>query len=78
MKIKLLLTTLLLFCFTVINAAPFKNVEKILTQPDGTKLHCYASGDEFYSRLHDKDGFTIVQAENGYFVYARSEERRVG
>jgi M6 family metalloprotease-like protein len=70
MKIKLLLTTLLLFCLTVLNAAPFKNVEKILIQPDGTKLHCYASGDEFYSRLHDKDGFTIVQAENGYFVYA--------
>ena len=54
MKIKLLFTTLLLFCLTALNAAPFKNVEKILTQPDGTKLHCYASGDEFYSRLHDK------------------------
>lgn len=74
MKIKLLFTTLLLFCLTAINAAPFKNVEKILTQPDGTKLHCYASGDEFYSRLHDKDGYTIVQAENGYFVYATTNE----
>ena len=28
MKIKLLLTTLLLFCLTALNAAPFKNVEK--------------------------------------------------
>lgn len=74
MKIKLLLTTLLLFCLTALNAAPFKNVEKILTQPDGTKLHCYASGDEFYSRLHDKDGYTIVQAPNGYFVYATTNE----
>lgn len=70
MKIKLLFTTLLLLCLTAVVAAPFKNVEKILTQPDGTKLHCFASGDEFYNRLHDKDGYTIVQAENGYFVYA--------
>ncbi len=75
MKIKLLFTTLLLFCIITINAAPFKNVEKILTQPDGTELHCYASGDEFYSRLHDKDGYTIVQAENGYFVYATTNSQ---
>lgn len=69
MKIKLLLITLLL-SITTINAAPFKNVKKILTQPDGTELHCFASGDEFYNRLHDNEGYTIVQAENGYFVYA--------
>ena len=75
MKIKLLLTTLLLFCIITTNAAPFKNVEKILTQPDGTELHCFASGDEFYSRLHDKDGYTIVQAENGYFVYATTNSQ---
>ena len=56
MKIKPLLTILLLLYLTTINAAPFKNIEKILTQPDGTELHCYASGDEFYSRLHDRDG----------------------
>lgn len=70
MKIRLLFTTLLLLLLTTINAAPFKNVERILTQPDGTTLHCYASGDEFYSRLHDINGYTIVQAENGFFVYA--------
>lgn len=74
MKIRLLLITLLLLCFTIVNAAPFKNIEKILTQPDGTELHCYASGDEFYSRLHDREGYTIVQAENGYFVYATTNE----
>ena len=70
MKIKLIFAISLLLCIITVNAAPFKNVEKILTQPDGTTLHCYASGDEFYSRLHDSDGYTIVQAENGYFVYA--------
>ena len=75
MKIRLLFTTILLFYITTIFAAPFKNVEKILMQPDGTELHCYASGDEFYSRLHDSEGYTIVQAENGFFVYATTDSQ---
>lgn len=75
MKTKLLHTILLLLSLTTALAAPFQNVKKILTQPDGSKLHCYASGDEFYSRLHDIDGFTIVQAENGYFVYATTNSQ---
>ena len=75
MKIKLLLLAMLLLGTTTIFAAPFQNVKKILRQPDGTELHCYASGDEFYSRLHDADGFTIVQAKSGYFVYATSDAR---
>ena len=75
MRIKSLLITLMLLCVTTAFAAPFKNVEKILTQPDGTKLYCFASGDEFYNRLHDADGFTIVQAENGYFVYATADSK---
>lgn len=70
---RILLIITLLLNVTFVFAAPFYNVEKILTQPDGTELHCFASGDEFYSRLHDKDGFTIVQAENGYFVYASTD-----
>lgn len=70
---RILLILTLLLNVTFIFAAPFYNVEKILTQPDGTKLYCFASGDEFYSRLHDKDGYTIVQAENGYFVYATTD-----
>ena len=73
MKTKSLLTAILLLCINTVFAAPLFNVEKILTQPDGTKLYCYASGDEFYNRLHDADGFTIVQAENGYFVYATTD-----
>lgn len=73
MRIKTLLTAILLLCINAIIAAPFFNIEKILTQPDGTKLYCFASGDEFYNRLHDAEGFTIVQAENGYFVYAATD-----
>ena len=75
MRIKSLLIAIMLLCVTAASAAPFKNVERILTQPDGTKLYCFASGDEFYNRLHDADGFTIVQAENGYFVYATADSK---
>lgn len=72
MKSKSLLTLLILLIVSSIKlfAAPLYNIERILTQPDGTKLYCFASGDEFYNRLHDADGFTIVQGESGYFVYA--------
>ncbi|MGB5873776.1 MAG: hypothetical protein WBH56_08625, partial [Bacteroidota bacterium] len=47
-------------------------VPQKLLQPDGTVLHCYASGDEFYSWLHDEDGYTIIQhPTTGVYVYAR-------
>ena len=75
MRIKSLLLAIMMLCGVAVFAAPFQNVEKILTQPDGTKLYCLASGDEFYSRLHDANGFTIVQADNGYFVYATADSK---
>lgn len=43
-----------------------------VVQPDGDTLHLYASGDEFYNWLHDKDGYTIMRnPKNGYWVYAK-------
>ena len=51
-------------------AAPLRNVNVTLTQPDGQVIHCFASGDEYYNYLHDANGFTIVQGEGGYYVYA--------
>lgn len=44
-----------------------------VTQPDGTKLELFASGDEFYNYLHDENDYTILQDENtGYYVYAEN------
>lgn len=52
-------------------AAPLSFVPQRLTQPDGTSLECFASGDEYYNWLHDEVGYTIVQDPGtGYFVYA--------
>lgn len=74
MKIRNLLLAILLFSMTSIIAAPFQNIERTLTQPDGTLLHCLISGDEFYNRLHDADGYTIIQAPDGFFVYATTDD----
>lgn len=44
---------------------------QIVTQPDGTTISCFATGDEFYNWLHDENGFTIIQNhEDGYYYYA--------
>ena len=59
------------FCLGSIHAAYLRNVPMTLTQPDGTVLHCYASGDEFFNYLHDANGFTIMQhPQTGFYVYA--------
>jgi M6 family metalloprotease-like protein len=70
-----LLIILTLATITIFNAeveaAYLENVPVTLTQPDGTVLHCYATGDEFYSRLHDQNNFTIIQDHStGFYVYA--------
>jgi len=41
------------------------------TQPDGKKLSLYVTGDEYYHRVHDAAGYTILQhPKTGYAVYA--------
>ena len=56
-------------------AAPHRFVPQTFKQPDGSVLHCFASGDEYYNWLHDARGFTIVRdATTGFYVYARKEQ----
>ncbi len=64
---------ILLLISVTANAAWIDNIPKTVYQPDGTKIDCFASGDEFFNRLHDSDGYTIIQSQNGYYYYA--EER---
>ena len=73
------LAVLLLLAFGYLltaHAAYLRNIPVTVTQPDGTVLHCFASGDEYFNYLHDDNGFTIMQhPKTGYYVYA---EKRNG
>ncbi len=71
-----LLTSLFVLCLNIpLFAAYLEKVPRTLIQPNGDTLHCFASGDEFYLRLHDAQNFTIVQnPQTGYFVYGMLEK----
>lgn len=70
--------SILFFAFVLtasLSAAYLQNEPQTKKQPDGTIVHCYATGDEFYHWLHDARGFTIIQnPETGYWVYADLHE----
>ena len=66
-------------CIITAHAAYLRDVPTAVRQPDGTILHCFASGDEFHNWLHDRNGFTIMQdPRTGTYLYAeRIGERLV-
>ena len=66
------------FCLFNAHAAYLRDVPMTVTQPDGTILKCFASGDEFFNYLHDKNGFTIIQhPKTGYYVYAEKRDGKL-
>ncbi len=70
--LRVFLLLVILCCTISLQAAYLKNEPQKLTQPDGTVLNCFATGDEYYHWLHDAQGFTIIMnRETGFFVYAR-------
>ena len=67
-------------CLSIANvhAAYLRNIPKTVNQPDGTVLHCFASGDEFFNYLHDSNGYTIIQhPQTGYYVYAQKRDGKL-
>ena len=57
-----------------LHAAFVNNMPVARLQPNGDTLHCFATGDEFYHRLHDADNYTIIQNHaNGWYVYANRQ-----
>lgn len=70
MKLLILLCVIYLWTFSAF-AIYVEDHPKTLQQPDGTAIHCFASGDEFYNWVHDADHYTIVRnPETKYWVYA--------
>ena len=60
-----------------VRAAYLENIPVTLSQPDGTDLSCYASGDEYCNYYHDLDGRVLLQDETGWYVYAALENGKV-
>ncbi len=69
-QIKLLF--ILLFFTQSIFSAPVHNLPVTIQQPDGTKIQCFASGDEFFNWLHDAEGYTIIQGQDGWYYYGKT------
>jgi len=75
-RVNIKMVSCILLCFFCIISLPsygayLTNVPITITQPDGTKIECFATGDEYYNWAHDKDGYTIIQDKNtGYYCYA--------
>lgn len=44
-----------------------------VTQPDGTRLMVKIHGDEFFNYKTTVDGYTVVQNNTGYYVYATKQ-----
>lgn len=71
MKKKLIIFLWAMLIMPISFAAYFTNVPQIRVQPNGDTLRCFATGDEYFHRLHDASGFTIVlDPATGYYVYA--------
>jgi len=66
------LTGLVFLLFSLsIQAAWFDFLPYTVSQPDGTVIECYASGDEFFNWLHDENGFTIIAGSDGFYYYGK-------
>ena len=62
---------ILLISPAMLSAAWLEDVPQTLKQPDGSVIHCLATGDEYYNWLHDENDFTIIQSPtDGYYYYA--------
>ncbi len=74
---RILSLLLLLLAATTLVAAPHTALPIDVTQPDGTALRVYASGDEFHNWLHDSENYTIVRDAGGRYVYALQDGENV-
>ena len=63
----------ILLMFSEAEAAWFEYLPHKIKQPDGEIINCFVSGDEFFNWIHDAEGYTIIQAGDGYFYYAVRE-----
>lgn len=54
--------------------APFENLKYTVRLPNDSVIDLLISGDEYYRRVHDQDGYTILLSQDGYPYYAILDE----
>ena len=67
---KLFLVLLFLSLYSVSYGVFVKDSPFQLVQPNGEVLNVFITGDEFYRRVHDSEGYSIIQREDGWYCYA--------
>ncbi|ERP38777.1 M6 family metalloprotease domain-containing protein [Chitinivibrio alkaliphilus ACht1] len=65
--------TVLVLCFSIsfLFSAPHVNERFELRQPDGTRMPVIVNGDEYYQRVEDLHGRTLIRDEEGWICYAQ-------
>lgn len=64
--------SLVLFLNSIIYATWFDDIPRTIYQPDGNRIDCLISGDQYFRRLHDENNYTIIHnTSDGYYYYAR-------
>ena len=67
---RLLLFILFINIYVYTFGVYLENVPFRLVQPNGEVLDVFITGDEFYRRVHDKEGYSIILRGDGWYVYA--------
>ena len=67
---KILVALALVAALIRVHAVPAYPYPVAVTQPDGSMLTLLGHGDEFYNYITTQDGYSLVQNEAGYYVYA--------
>lgn len=72
--IKNFITIALLAIAINIQAINVKNRPHTVIQPDGTKIECFITGDEFGGMIHDANGYAFLRdKKDGWWKYAAKE-----
>ena len=78
MKKLLFFSSILFFAiFIGSKSAPISNYPYQISQPNGDKIECFVSGDEFFNFLHDSDGRLIIQNSDGFYYYAKKVDGKI-
>jgi len=73
----ILSVTILLLTSTQLmsHAAPVAPFNKVISQPDGTKIRIIRFGDEWQNWYETEDGYTVIKdKDSGWWYYAEPDE----